>query len=125
MDTRTQSALTAEATLDVERALQFLGGDADVLRELLHTFMLEAPAELATFEAAIAGSRRETLLRYLHRLVPTLAIIATESLHRQARELYHAMQPPDTTPDGHLPACLALAQRMHALHDAILAQLSR
>lgn len=125
MDTRTVIAPTPDATLDNERALQFLGGDADVLRELLHTFMLEAPTELAAFETALQQHDREALLRYLHRLVPTVAIIATQQLHDEARGLYHAMQDSSLPQASHLPAGQALARRMHALLDAIRTQLSR
>lgn len=119
--------MTLQATplLDNTRALAFLGGDGEVLVELLQTFLQEAIGELAAYRAALAQPSRADMLRYLHRLVPTLAIIATAELHAEARGLYETLQSPDEPLEAHLPRALALARQMDTLLAETRAQLSR
>jgi hypothetical protein len=58
------------------------------------------------------------LLKYLHRLVPTLAIIATEALHHEASTLYEALRE-TSSPD---PMQLQRAHRLAQHLDAFLAE---
>ncbi|WP_415162461.1 histidine phosphatase family protein [Ottowia sp.] len=116
--------------LDLERALNFLDGDTEILRELLATFGRDALPELAGFRAAIAESNRAGILKYLHRQVPTLAIIAAESLHAQAQALYQelrAQQPAagEGVSDLALQRCAGVADAMDRLLAQAAAQVSR
>ncbi len=105
---RSSVSQPAQALLDEIRALAFLGGDAEILRELLVTFMGDAPRELHSFNAALgeASAGRPVvmseLLTYLHRLVPTLAILSSAALHDEAGTLYEEMR------DAPVPSALQI-----------------
>jgi len=111
--------------LDTARALSFLGGDGEVLIELLQTFLNDAVGELEGYKAALAQPDPAAILRYLHRLVPTLAIVAKPALHEEARVLYQVLQGPGEPLDAHLPRALALARAMDGLLAETSVQLSR
>jgi broad specificity phosphatase PhoE/HPt (histidine-containing phosphotransfer) domain-containing protein len=118
------TSLAPTRLLDVSRALAFLDGDADVLQQLLAAFMTDAPRELQAFKTALEPgsegkpSAMPELLKYLHRLVPTLAIIATEALHHEASTLYEALRE-TSSPD---PMQLQRAHRLAQHLDAFLAE---
>ncbi len=78
--------------LDTARALEFLDDDAGLLAELLATFMVDAPSELRTFQEALQTRDRAGVLKYLHRTVPTLAIIAHENLAADARKVHEQLR---------------------------------
>lgn len=110
--------MNGDSELDSQRALAFLGGDAALFTEVLQTFMSEAPQEYDAFIAALHARDRTATLKYLHRAAPTLAIIASEDLAGETRELYEAMLTSQDPVDGFLPRLTALGQRM----DRLLAQ---
>lgn len=66
---------------DQPAALAFLGGEEALLHTVLQAFLDSAHAPLDAFLIAVADEDREGVRRYLHRLTPTLKIIATPSLN--------------------------------------------
>jgi len=122
-----QPASPFSGGLDLERALSFLDGDAEMLRELLATFQRDAVPELAGFRAAIAEGNRAGILKYLHRQVPTLAIIAAESLHALAQALYHELraQQHEGVAAPALQRCAGVAEAMDRLLAQVAVQTSR
>ncbi|RYY63577.1 MAG: hypothetical protein EOO24_57420 [Comamonadaceae bacterium] len=111
--------------LDLERAASQLDGDAQLVRDLVAAFLRRAPGSYAEYRAALVTGDREAVLRYLHRTVPTLALLARADLAAEARTLYDAVIDAPGPIDAWMPRLQALAQRLAQLLDEAAAQVPR
>ena len=68
-------------------ALERLGGDEDLLRELCQIFLEESPKLLHRLREAIAHADPEALMRAAHSLKGELGYLGAEGAARAAREL--------------------------------------
>jgi len=111
--------------LDLDRAAAQLDGDAQLVLELLAAFLRRAPASFQDYQAALAAGDREAVLRYLHRTVPTLALLARADLAAEARMLYDTVIDAPGPLDPWLPRLHALSPRLAKLLEEAQAQVPR
>lgn len=71
----------------LRRLMTDLGGDPEVMRELIDTFLAEAPRTVGEMRAALSGSDRRTLNRGAHSMKSTAATFGATELSRMCREL--------------------------------------
>jgi len=77
----------SEQPVDVDVALERLGGDRDFFLDLVHTLQEEAAAELVEIERALEQGDAEALERVAHSLKGAAASMAAEPMRATAHEL--------------------------------------
>jgi HPt (histidine-containing phosphotransfer) domain-containing protein len=68
-------------------ALDRLGGDEDLLRELCQIFLEESPKLLQTLREAVAASDSDAVMRTAHSLKGELSYLGATAASQNAREL--------------------------------------
>jgi HPt (histidine-containing phosphotransfer) domain-containing protein len=63
-----ENAMSSSEMLDLNHILEVVGGDADLLKELLDAFLVEAPEQLAAVRQALQAGDAPTLRRAAHTL---------------------------------------------------------
>jgi HPt (histidine-containing phosphotransfer) domain-containing protein len=92
-------------------ALSFLGDEA-LLAEVLDAFVKSSQGQLQLFRQAIAVGDADAARRYLHRVTPTLGILAVKPLLAEANEVRAMWRD--------IQADIAIrGQRSHALADSL------
>lgn len=75
------------ASVDLARALHWVGGDRQLLRELVAIFVEEAPSRLAELRRAAAARDATTVERVAHSLKGSAGLLGAASLHAASAEL--------------------------------------
>ncbi|MBI2159738.1 MAG: Hpt domain-containing protein [Candidatus Rokubacteria bacterium] len=75
------------ASVDLARALHWVGGDRQLLRELVAIFVEEAPGRLAELRRAAAARDATTVERVAHSLKGSAGLLGAASLHAASAEL--------------------------------------
>lgn len=75
------------ASVDLARAMHWVGGDRQLLRELVGVFAEEAPVRLAELRRAVAARDAATLERVAHSLKGSAGLLGATSLHAASAEL--------------------------------------
>jgi two-component system, sensor histidine kinase and response regulator len=81
------AAANADEVLDWDAALQRLGGDEELLREMVEVFLDEVPGLLVTIRRALDGQRPIDLGRAAHTLKGSLGHFAARPAQRAAQRL--------------------------------------
>jgi HPt (histidine-containing phosphotransfer) domain-containing protein len=76
-----------ECALDREGALERLGGDPQLLRDVAQTFRVEAPRLLGLIRAAVAAGDANTMRRAAHTLHGSAGVFAAAGIMSLARQL--------------------------------------
>lgn len=88
--------MTNLPTIDIAGVLQRIGGDQDLLREIIDLFLETAPEQLRHLQTAVAGAYNSAeTLRLVHDLKGTAANIGAEHLRHLARQYELAAQQGD------------------------------
>lgn len=75
------------ASVDLARALHWVGGDRQLLRELVAIFVEEAPGRLAELRRAAAARDATTVERVAHSLKGSAGLLGAASLQAASTEL--------------------------------------
>ena len=75
------------ASVDLARALHWVGGDRRLLRELVGVFVEEAPGRLAELRRAAAALDAATVERVAHSLKGSAGLLGAASLRAASAEL--------------------------------------
>lgn len=102
---------------DRDGALAFLG-DESLLGDVLDAFVASSPEQLQFFRDAVAARDMEAVRRYLHRVIPTLEILASKDLRAQANALHASWRDSEADPDGR-------EERSYAFYDSIRALIAQ
>lgn len=78
--------------VDIEGALQRSGGDATMLRQMLHTLGLEGPPRVATAQDMLLRDDLPGVMRQLHNLRGEMLNLGMPGLAARARRLEQALQ---------------------------------
>jgi CheY-like chemotaxis protein/HPt (histidine-containing phosphotransfer) domain-containing protein len=81
------AAPAGEQVLDVERTLERIGGDTELLVEVVGMFRRDCPKMVEDIRAAIAGGDSETLEREAHKLKGALSAFCAQPAFEVARKL--------------------------------------
>jgi CheY-like chemotaxis protein len=110
--TVTSASITASVPLTVSQpksaawtdteALERLGGDEELLRELCEIFLQESPKLLAKLKQAAAEGDVDTVKRAAHSLKGEVSYLSAEEVSRTARELEHMANENDISRAGAL-----------------------
>jgi len=84
------SGATGRAVLDIPAALDRVGGDADLLKELASIFMEDYPRQVRLIEGAIAAADWKTVEREAHGLKGAVANFGAADAMEAARKLEFA-----------------------------------
>lgn len=84
---RAVPAVTAVDVVALRKLESDMGGDRDVMHELVETFLAEAPRQIATMRAALAAGQAHELNRVAHSMKSTSATFGAMGLSRLCREL--------------------------------------
>jgi len=110
-----------DEVFDQEAALEMMGGDQDLLKELARMFIDNSPQTLGELNAALVAGDREVLKRSAHTLKGLFATFACSQGEAIARELEQAAESSSVT----LERCRTLAEGVHGSVDALSAALAR
>ena len=80
---------------DMGKTLESLGGDEELLHEVIEIFLEEAPKHMATLGHAIAEGDTKAIEQAAHTLKGELGYLGISGLSRKARELEEIDQTPD------------------------------
>jgi CheY-like chemotaxis protein len=86
-----------EAQLDLERLVQQLGGDEDIVDKLVRMFLETLPEQLAALRKASAERNDRNLARVAHGLKGAIANFGTGSAYREASRLEQSAKKGDWT----------------------------
>jgi len=84
----------AEGALDLEQAARLLG-DAALVPLVVQAFAASAPAVLERMREDIVSNDAPAVRRHLHRLTPTLALLARRDLQDECARISEAWRAPD------------------------------
>jgi HPt (histidine-containing phosphotransfer) domain-containing protein len=98
--------------------LEDMGGDAEVVKELIQSYLEEAPRLLAQARHALGVGDAATLQRAVHTLKSTSATFGALALAEASKQLEQGAR------DGRLPTASQLAE-LDALHAAVRVALMR
>ena len=93
------------------QALRELGGEHDLVRELIDLFLEDAPARLQSMQAAVGGPDFTTLELQAHTLKSSSVNLGAEELSRLCARLELAARHADAA------ACKQLVSRVHAVYE--------
>lgn len=99
------------------QALRELGGEHDLVRELIDLFLEDAPARLQSMQAAIGGADFATLELQAHTLKSSSANLGAEELSRLCARLELAARHADAA------ACGQIVPRVRAVYEANASEL--
>ena len=116
-----EEPLMKDEGFDQEAALEMMGGDQDLLKELARMFIDNSPQTLGELNAALVAGDREVLKRSAHTLKGLFATFACSQGEAIARELEQAAESSSVT----LERCRTLAEGVHGSVDALSAALAR
>ena len=105
--------------LDWSVALETVGGDRQLLREIIEAFLDEAPRLLAELREGAEGGDLESLRRAAHTLKASLRYLGAAALADQAYELESCGR------EGRVPEALEIMPRFNDSLEYLLAQLPR
>ncbi|WJF91709.1 Hpt domain-containing protein [Paraburkholderia bonniea] len=117
------TAHTDTEWFDRPGALAFLGDEA-LLKEVLDAFVQSSQEYLPQLHQAIASKDAASVRRYLHRVTPTLGILASKALRAQTHEVHALWHEPVETPARDARS-RALANDLEALVRQVQAELAR
>jgi HPt (histidine-containing phosphotransfer) domain-containing protein len=80
-------AMAVQRTINYDAALSYVGGDADLLRELAGVFLAEAPKMLNAVRDAVHASDAVRLKRAAHTLKGSAGTFGAQAVHDAARKL--------------------------------------
>ena len=86
----TASDAPADAVLDLEAALSWLGGDADLLARIAGAFLEQSPEQLAEIRGAVRSGEAQVLERAAHSLKGSAANFGAELLRQAAYDVEQA-----------------------------------
>jgi len=86
-DAAPPAAPAGESVLDEAAALQYAGGDRELLAELLGIFVADAPAQLRALHEALAAADAPALMRAAHTLKGSLRLLGARSAATLAERL--------------------------------------
>jgi len=115
----TEAEPAAEAGFDLTAALKYVGGDRELLDELLGIFAEDAPVRLEAIRRAIAGGDAVDLTREAHTLKGALKVIGATTAAELALDLETAARAEDTGTSEKLAA--ALEREMDRLLQSLVA----
>jgi HPt (histidine-containing phosphotransfer) domain-containing protein len=104
-------------------ALAFLCDEA-LLGEVLDAFIASSQGQLLVLREAIAARDAESVRRYLHRVIPTLGILASKSLLAQANQVHQSWRDAQADADARAQRSYALADGIEALIAQVIADRS-
>jgi CheY-like chemotaxis protein len=108
-----------DPALDWEAALDYLGGNRDLLRELIGLFLEEYPGWLEQVRQAIANGNANDLKRAAHNLKGSMAHFGAKPAFEAARKL--EMMARNGILSGAAEACAELEKELERLHPALAA----
>jgi HPt (histidine-containing phosphotransfer) domain-containing protein len=106
-----------ENVLNVDSALEMLGGDMDLLREVVEMFLTDLPNKLEELRTGIAQSDPDKVRRVAHSLKGAAANIAAEDVRSSAFEIEQLASNGDL--DSVVTRVPELERRIQALVEAI------
>lgn len=105
------------ATLDVKDALQRLGNDEDLLRDIVQIYLEDSPAMVEKIHAAVTGADANGLQRAAHSLKGLAATLSAAEVVGVASQLEH-MAASRNLADA-ASAAAAVDQRIAELNEAL------
>ena len=79
--------MTRFQSLDLDAALERLGGDLEVLREVAGLFLQETPGLMAAVERAVQAGNAQALARAAHSLKGSVSTFCAQEAYEAARAL--------------------------------------
>jgi CheY-like chemotaxis protein len=108
-----------EELLNWNEALDQVGGDTELLRELVGLFLETSPKELSELREAIARGDCQSLKRLAHTIKGTLGVVGARAARSVAQVLETKAQKGDLTSMDE--TCVALEKAVERLRPALLA----
>ena len=106
------AAMGGNGDLDLAAAARLLG-DAQLVPLVADAFASSAPALLQQLSQSVLADDQTDVRRHLHRLTPTLALLASQDLQDQCERVFALWRAPHTAERE--ARSLALADRLDAL----------
>lgn len=111
------------ATLDVEDALQRLGNDQDLLRDIMQIYLEDSPAMIERIHAALSGADAKALQRAAHSLKGLAATLSAAEVVGVASQLEQMAASRNLTDAA--KAAADVDQRVAELNEALQQYLRR
>ncbi len=108
-----------ERVFDLEAALEMMGDDQDLLKEVARMFVDNAPQSFGEISAALAAGDLTALKRGAHTLKGLFATFVCREGETVARELERAAADSAVTPERHRELAEGVRGRMEALRAAL------
>jgi len=83
-------SLRGDELLDMDRALEYVQGDEEFLKEILQIFLEEIPQRVDSFQAAIADNDMKKMANLAHSLKGSAMAIGAAECHNLAKNVEEA-----------------------------------